>query len=235
LNLSFGKGGELGCVGEALGRDARRRDELGGHPVAEGDRSRLVEQEDVDVTRGLDGAPAHREDVALEEAVHAGYADGAKEAANRRGYQADQESDERGYRESDVGIDAEGLQRDDNQQEYERQRRKQDREGDLIGRLLARRALDEADHVIEESFARIRRDADEEVVGKHARTARDGAPVTARLPDDRRGFSGDRGFIHRRRPLDNLAVAGNELAGHDDDQIALAQHRGVHSFRAAIL
>ena len=45
----------------ASGATPRRRDELGGHAVAERDGAGLVEQQRVDVARRLDGAAAHRD------------------------------------------------------------------------------------------------------------------------------------------------------------------------------
>src|ERR1035438_1505853 len=159
------EGGERGGVGEPLGGDAGRRQELGGHPVAEGDRAGLVEEEHVDVARGLDGAPAHCEDVAREQAVHAGDADRAQEPADRGRDQADEQGDQGRDRERDARVHAEGLERDDDQEEDEGEGREQDRERDLVRRLLARGALDEADHVVQEPLAGIRGYADQQVVG----------------------------------------------------------------------
>ena len=72
---------------------------------------------------------------------------------------------------ADAGVDAEGLEGDDDQQEDEGERREQNRERDLVGRLLAFRALDEADHVIEKALAGIGRDADQQF-GRRARACR---------------------------------------------------------------
>ena len=51
-----------------------------GHAIAERDRAGLVEQQHIDVARGLDRASAHRENIALQNAIHSGDADGAEQA-----------------------------------------------------------------------------------------------------------------------------------------------------------
>ena len=56
-------------------------------------------------------------------------------------------------------------------------------------------------------------------------------PVTAERspPDSRmtgRGFAGDRRFIDRGDALDHLAVAGNDVAGLADHQVACPQFVG---------
>ena len=63
----------------------------GGPPVAEGDRAGLVQQQGVDVARGLDGPPGRGEHVALHEPVHPGDADGREQRADRGRDQADQQ------------------------------------------------------------------------------------------------------------------------------------------------
>ena len=53
-------------------------------------------------------------------------------------------------------------------------------------------------------------------------------PVAAALADDRGGLAGDGGLVDRGDALDDLAVAGDELARLDDHEVALAQLRGRH-------
>ena len=55
---------------------------VGGHAVADGDGAGLVEQQHIDVARGLDGAAAGGHDVAADQAVDAADADGAEQAAD---------------------------------------------------------------------------------------------------------------------------------------------------------
>ena len=50
-------------------------------------------------------------------------------------------------------------------------------------------------------------------------------PVTAErsppaLANDGRGLAGDRQFIDRRDAFDDLAIAGNEIAGLDENDVA---------------
>ena len=74
--------------------DAGRENDFGRLAIAERDRARLVEQQRVDVARGFDGAAARGEDVALQDAVHAGDTDRRKQSADGRRDEADQQRDE---------------------------------------------------------------------------------------------------------------------------------------------
>ena len=90
---------------------------------------------------GLDGPAAGRQHVALDQAVHAADADGAEQAADGGGNQADQQRDQHRHREDHPGVDAKGLERHTDQQEDERERRQQNGQRDLVRRLLPLRAL----------------------------------------------------------------------------------------------
>ena len=120
-----------------------------------------------------------------------------------------------------VGRDRVQGQHDDH--EDDRQAREQDVQRDLVGRLLAARALDEGDHAVDERLARLRGDAHDDAVGEHARAAGDGAAVAARLADDGRGLAGDGRLVDGRDAPDDVAVAGDQLAGGDDDDVAERQ------------
>ena len=50
-------------------------------------------------------------------------------------------------------------------------------------------------------------------VRSDARAAGDGRAIAAGLANDRRRLAGDRRFVDRGDAFDDLAVAGNELAG----------------------
>ncbi len=234
LGRLVGERAELGGIGEALVADPRRGQERRRLPVAERDRARLVEQEDVDVAGGLHRATARRDDVRLDHAIHAGDADGGEKAADRRRDQADEQRDQHrdGHRRARAGgadaVDREGQQRHGGEQEDDRQRRQQDVEGDLVGRLLALGALDHRDHPVEERLAGVRGDANDEPVGEDARAARHRAAVAAALADDGRALAGDRALVDRRDALDDLAVARDDVARLDEDVIALAKLRGHH-------
>ena len=155
-----GKRRELRGIRQALGADIGGGNELRCLAIAEGDGAGLVEQQRVDVARSFNGAAAHGEHVVLHQAIHAGDADGRKQSADRRRDEADQQryQDEHGLRR--LGVNGERLQRDHGQQEDDGQSRKQDRQRNLVGSLLARCAFDQRDHAVKKRFAGIGRDAD---------------------------------------------------------------------------
>ena len=98
-----GKGGQLGGVGQLIHRDPLGRDELHRLPVADGNRAGFVEQQNVDVTRGLNGPAAHGQNVFLHQPVDPGDADGAQQAADGRWQQTDQERHQDGDAEHPRG------------------------------------------------------------------------------------------------------------------------------------
>ena len=89
-----GERGELRGVGQPLLADVGGGIELGGLAIAEGDGAGLVEQQGVHVAGGFNGASAHGQHVVLDEAVHAGDADGREQAADGGGNEADQQRDQ---------------------------------------------------------------------------------------------------------------------------------------------
>ena len=227
-----GEGGELRGIGEALGRDAGRGHEVAGLAVAEGDGAGLVEEQDVDIAGGFDGAAGGGEDVALEQAIHAGDADGAQQAADRRGNQAHEERDQRGDGEGDLGVGAERFERDDHEQENDREGGEQNRERNLVGCLLARRALDHCDHAIDEGVAGFGGDADDHTIAEHARATGHGATVAAVFTHDGGGFAGDDGLIDGGDALDDIAVGRDHVTGFADDEVAFDEIGGGDFFLA---
>ena len=131
-------------------------------------------------------------------------------------------------------IDAERLQRHEDDREDDRERGKQNGQCDFVRRLLSLRAFDQSNHAVEEGFARIRGDADRDDVGEHARAASHGAAVAASLANDRGGFAGDGGFIHGRGTFDDLAVARDEFARLHNHEIVLAQLLGRRLLNACL-
>ena len=89
----------------------------------------------------------------------------------------------------------------------------QDRQRDLVRGLLPVGALDERDHPVEERLARLGGDPHDDLVAQHPGAAGDGRAVAARLADDRRRLAGDRRLVDRGDALDDVAVAGDHLAG----------------------
>ena len=64
-------------------------------------------------------------------------------------------------------------------------------------------------------------------VRQHLRAAGHRGAIAAGLADHRRRFAGDRRFVDAGDAFDDLAVAGNHLAGLDADDVAGAQRAGV--------
>ena len=62
-------------------------------------------------------------------------------------------------------------------------------------------------------------------VGQDGGAAGDGGAVAAGLADDRRGFAGDGRFVDRGEALDDVAVAGDDVAGLDQHHVADAADR----------
>jgi hypothetical protein len=117
-------------------------------------------------------------------------------------------------------VDRERLQRHRGEQEDDREARQQDVQGDLVGRLLPLRALDEGDHPVDERLARLRRDLHDDAVREHLRAAGHGAAVAPGLPDHGRRLARDGRFVHGGHALDDFAVARDDLVGLDDAPVA---------------
>ncbi len=69
-------------------------------------------------------------------------------------------------------------------------------------------------------------------VGEYGRTAGDTASVATRLTDHGRGFTGDRGLVDRRDPVDHIAVGRDGLARPDQNDVERPQSGGRDGFRA---
>ncbi len=225
LGRLVGQAGQQRRLGERLEAHARHRQELGRHPVAVGDGAGLVEQQRVDVAGGLDRAAAGGDDVLLEQAVHPRDPDRGQQAADGGRDQADQQRHDRRRRERQAGVLGQRHQRHAGEQEDDGEADQQDVQRDLVGRLLAGGPFDERDHPIEEGLAGIADDADDDPVGEHLGAAGDRRAIAAALADDGRRLAGDGRFVDGGNPLDDLAVAGDQLIRLDDHQIALAQQR----------
>ena len=65
-------------------------------------------------------------------------------------------------------------------------------------------------------------------IGQHPRAAGHRAAVAAGFADHRRALAGDHRFVDGGDALDDLAVAGNPLAGRNDHDVAGPQLRGRH-------
>ena len=89
--------------------------------------------------------------------------------------------------------------------------------------------------MVEETFAGIGGDVDEEGVGEDGGAAGHGAAVAAGFADDGGGFAGDGGFVHGGCTFDDFTVAGDEFAGLHEDEVAFGELGGVDGFVGAVL
>ena len=226
LGRLVGERGQLRGLGQLGLGDAGHREERRRLAVAERDRAGLVEQQHVDVARGLDRAARQREHVAAHEPVHARDPDRRQQRADRGRDERDEQRDQDGDRDRAARELGERPQRDDDDEEDDRQAREQDAERDLVRRLAPRGALDEGDHAVDERLTGLLGDLDDDAVREHARAARDRAAVAAGLADDGRGLAGDGRLVDGGDALDHGAVAGDDLAGLDHHDVAAAQLRG---------
>jgi hypothetical protein len=120
LRRLVGERGELGRVGEVPLRRAARRQELGRLPVAERDGAGLVEEQRVDVARGLDRAARHGEHVEAHEAVHASDADGGEQRPDGGRDQGDEQRHQDHDRDGAPGVGGEARDGGDREDEDER-------------------------------------------------------------------------------------------------------------------
>src|ERR1035437_2104714 len=86
-------------------------------------------------------------------------------------------------------------------------------------------ALIEGDHAIEERFAGVCRDANDQEVGEHLGAARDRRAVAARLTNDRRGLARDGRLVDGCDAFGHLSVARDHVARHADHVIPDAKVR----------
>ena len=199
-----GERSKLRRVGQFLLGHAAHRLELGRLAVAERDGAGLVEQQRVDVARGLDRAARHRQHVEAHQAVHAGDADGRQQRADGGRDQGDEQRHQDDDRDRAAGIGDVARDRRGREHEDDGQADQQDIERDLVRRLLPLGAFDQPDHAVEEGRARRRGDAHADPVGQHLRAAGDRRTVAAGFADDRRGFAGDRRLVDRGHAFDRL-------------------------------
>ena len=99
-----GEAGQLRGVGELFGRDTGERHEGHRFTVAVGDGAGLVQQQHVDIAGGLDGPAGKGDNVLLEEAVHAGDADGRQKSGNGRWCQTDEQRHQLDVSHAETGV-----------------------------------------------------------------------------------------------------------------------------------
>ena len=140
-------------------------------------------------------------------------------------------AEQKGHRYRGAGVDRERLERRHDDQEDDRHADEKDRERDLVRRLLPHRALDQADHPVEEALAGPRGHADLQPVGHDSRAAGDRRAVAAALADHGRRLAGDRELVDRGDALDHLAVRRDDVARLDQHEVIQASDRGSRPAR----
>ena len=157
--------------------------------------------------------PRHGQHVVLHQPVHAGDADRREQRADGGRDQADQQGDQ------------------DDRATARRRRRSRTAAASTVAsrktmvRLASRMfsaisfgvfcrdgALDQGDHPVDEALAGLGGDLDDDPVGQHLGAAGDRAAVAAGLADHRGGLAGDRRLVDAGDTLDDVAVAGDDLA-----------------------
>ena len=201
-------------------------DKFAGLTVAEGNGTRLVEEEHVYVARRFDCTAAGGKDVRLIQSRHARDTDGGKQGADRRRSKTNEQSDDIGktdggalsrliYRKFREGQKGSRYDEEDNRQSDEKNLQR-----DFVGGLFTACAFDHGNHFIEETLSRFRRHANNQPVAGYRSAARYGAPVSARFADDGGRFSRDRAFVYAGDADDDFAVHGDLFARFDEDDIS---------------
>ena len=134
-----------------------------------------------------------------------------------------------------AGIQSNRIQRYDNDQKNDGQRDQKCIQRDFVGRLFAGSAFDQSDHAVKEAVARVRGDADFQPVGYDRCAAGHGTEIAAGFPHYRSGLTRDGRLVYRSDALNNLSVAGDDLARLHHDDIAFFQFAGQNGFLRAVL
>ena len=235
LGSAVPQGGEDRAADQLLLAGAAHGVKISSQAVAVSDRARLVQDHSVHVAAGFHRLTGHGDDIEAGDTVHAGDTDGGQQAADGSRDQADQQGNQSGDGDLNIVVHRKGIHGDHHDQEDDGQGHQKGVQSDLVGGFLPGGTLYQSDHAVQKAVARLRGDADLQPVRHNGGAAGDGAEVAAALPDHGGGLAGDGGLIHRGDALNDLAVVGNDLAGADQDHIALLQLAGGDDGLSAIL
>ncbi len=225
---------KLRRIGKLILADARSRKELRSLTIAKRNRSRLIEEQRIHVAGRFDSTTRHRQHIVLHQTIHSCNPDRRKQSANRRRDQANQQRDQHEHRLRRGRVDRNRLQRHHSKEEDNRQSGQQDVQRNLVRRLLPLRALDQRNHAVQKGLARIRRNANLDLVRQHLRSAGNRRPIAAGLANHRRGLTCNRRLVNRSNAVDHLAIARNHVAGNHQDNISRAQIRTRDVFDASV-
>ena len=95
-----------------------------------------------------------------------------------------------------------------------------------LGVLCRLGALDQGNHAVQETLARVGGNPHDQPVRQRPRTARHSRAIPAGFADHRGTLPGDRTFVDAGNALDDLTVAGDDLARLDQHHVAPAPLRG---------
>ncbi len=105
------------------------------------------------------------------------------------------------------------------------QRDQQRLERNLVGRLGSLGRLDHRDELVQEGFALVHGDPDDDLVGYDLSPGHHAAAIAAGLPDHRGRFAGDGGLVDHGRAVHDLAVRRDGISRLDEHEITLVQVR----------
>ena len=97
----------------------------------------------------------------------------------------------------------------------------------FVGRRFALGTLHHADHALDEAAAARDARTHDEPIGENRRAARDVGEVSPGFSDDRRGLARNGRFVDGRDPRDHFAVAGNDVARKDENEVVSEKRHRV--------
>lgn len=183
--------------------------------------------------RRLDGAPRARQNVRGEKTRHPGDPDRAQKTADRRGNEVDEKRREEGKAQGRSHARARhrkerhGQKRSREQEIYDGERDEKNRKRGFVGRRFALGTLHHADHALDKASAARDARTHDEPIGENRRAARDVGEVSPGFTDDRRGLARNGRFVDGRDPRDHFAVAGNDVARKDENEVVSEKRHRV--------
>ena len=139
--------------------------------VSQRDSTGLVEQKSVDIASRFHSLPRHCQHIVLDQAIHAGNANGREQTTDGRRNEAHQQRDQYENRLRRSRVDGKGLKCHHGKQKNDGQPGKQDVERNFIGGFLPLCSFDQCNHPIEEGLTWIRSDAYFDPIRQNAGTA----------------------------------------------------------------
>ena len=203
--------GQQNRFGKCGLRDALNRIKFIRHAVAKGDGAGFIEQQRVHIAGRFHSAARGGNHIEADEPVHAGNADGRKQAADGCRNQTDQQGNQHRYRQVGTGIARQRPQADTHNQKNNGQTGEQNGQRQFIRGFLPLRPFHQRNHPVNKGGAGCSRNPHLDIIRENRGAPCHSRAVTTRLADNGRGFAGDGRFIDRGQPLNNLAIAGDNV------------------------